>query len=110
MVSRLRLPRAAAGALGADEQREAAVDHDRLPADHVGVGAGEERDRAGDVVRRDEPSDGVGAAAAVILELVEGVVAVGALVLFEGGDEVEEGARGDGVAVDGAAEGGEDGA
>ena len=33
-------------------QREAAVDDDRLAADHLGVRAAEERDRAGHVVRR----------------------------------------------------------
>ena len=36
---------------GADEERETAVDDDRLAADHVGVLRAEERDRAGDVVR-----------------------------------------------------------
>jgi hypothetical protein len=37
--------------LAADEQREAAVDDQRLAADHVGLCGAEERDCAGDVVR-----------------------------------------------------------
>ena len=46
-------PRAAGRQTG---EREAAVDDQHLPADHLGVGRAEERDRAGDVVGLDEAS------------------------------------------------------
>src|SRR5207244_9236865 len=42
-----------------------------------------------------EPADGIGAATAVVEELVEGVVARDALVLLEGIDQVEERVDGD---------------
>jgi hypothetical protein len=58
----------------------------------------------------DETPDGIGAAAAIIGELLERIVARDALVLLEGVDQIEERLDGDVMAVDGLVEREVDGA